>query len=271
MRRNISAGLLTVLFAGTANAAIVYELNGTPVTGPNITVNLAAGSHTLRIYSTTGNEAIPAVTLTGTAASGADLCIIIASGSTPCSGGTAFVGGTTFSGLSFTAGSESLRDVSRLRLSVSSNANGPTTVGRISEFRCLGTIESVASMTATSTDPSGDRAIALIQADGSLLAPIIATQGSIQEIRVPNGVIGPPPGTAGPTISAANIGTIQAGTINANIVASGALNFLNATVGCLHGTVDAGAIEGRDSTALDPCVVVVLTDTPAASGVSAHR
>jgi hypothetical protein len=279
MRKYMSVGLLTIMLSWIANGQIVYELNGAAVTGPNITTNLIAGPNRLRVYDSTGaDESVPPITITGLVGNGTVLEVwtsaqtnfpqFLTTAMTP---DVINFGGVTFAS---DADSQALKNITRLAIAVAGSVTGPCNIGQAFRIEPTGDIEDDAHITATAADGlAGFKAIQLVRpSNGSALGNIMATQGSIGDIRVPNGVIGPPPGTAGPTISAANIGTIQAGTINANIVASGALNFLNATVGCLHGTVDAGAIEGRDSTgALDPCVVVVLTDTPAASGVSAHR
>ncbi len=262
MRRNpcpIGALFVASTLCSVAYGSVVWSYNGgTPAALPVSTLSVSGTGNTLRIYSTTGSEAIPAISLAGSVASGGDLCIIIASSTTPCSGGTPVVGGTTFAGLSFQSGSEDLRDASNLRLIVSGDATGATTVGRVSEFRPLGSIQSGASISATAADAGATRAIGVIQPDGAILGSISATNGSIGEVRSTSSVIGPSPGSSGPTISAAvDIGTIEAEVINATITASGVLNTINATVGGVHGSVTVGTIEGLSETVPDARAIAV--------------
>ncbi len=92
-----------------------------------------------------------------------------------------------------------------------------------------------------------------------MLGSISALGGSIGEVRVPAGPIGDLANSIQPAISGVNIDTIQATEINATITATGTLNFLNATTGGVHGSVDVGALQGLDGGGLpDPPVPRLL-------------
>ena len=244
----VSALILISAMAFSVRASVEWSYNGgTPTALPVSTLSVSGTGNVLRIYSTTGSDAIPAVTLSGSASTGSSLCIIVASTSTSCGGATTFSGGASFAGLSFQTGSEALRDASALTLNVTGNITGDITVGRITRIMPGGNIITGTTTTATADDDGSTRAITLIQPDGSVLGSIIATNGSIGELRSTAGNIGPTTGNTRPTVHGHHIGTIQANNINADIVATGTLARLNATDGSVNGSV---SVAGKF--ALDP-------------------
>jgi hypothetical protein len=98
--------------AGSATVVWSYD-GGSPSSTFPISLNVTGGDKVLRVYSTTGTEAIGAVEVSGTVASGSSLCIIVASPGTPCIDGDSVTCGASFGGLSFGPTSDDLRNASR--------------------------------------------------------------------------------------------------------------------------------------------------------------
>ncbi|MFO0831250.1 MAG: hypothetical protein U0637_05325 [Phycisphaerales bacterium] len=252
MRISMLKGFLMTagaVLAPAAGGAVEWSYDGgTPSTTFPITVNVSGGDKVLRIYGQSGTEAIPHIEITGTVASGSTLCIIVASPSTACAGGIPIVGGSSFAGLSFASGSEALQDASRLRVHVSGNITGDITVGKVTELSSLGSITATASITVTAADSPTVRSAQIIQAFGDILGDIAATHGGIDSIRSVTGSIGDLGNAIKPSITAStSIGTLQAKIINADISAGDAIEFINATVGGLHGSVEAAQIRGTNT------------------------
>ncbi len=261
MRRNFPSAALCWALAPFASGQIVYELNGNAVPGPNITVATVAGINTLRVYDsgTAVDESIPLITISVAdvnSLAGATELRVWTSGqaafpplmTTPMTPDVIDFGGISFANDS---NSQALRNITRLAVRVLGKITGPCDVGQAFRIEPDGEIKADAPITASAADGfAGFNAVQHVQSsNGPLLGNITAAQGSIGQILCDKGPIGPAPGGAGPSItSAQNIGSIQAQTINAAITAAGDLNFLHATTGGVHGSVEvAGTLwDGSD-------------------------
>lgn len=263
MRRNFLSAALCTVIAPFASGQIVYELNGSAVTGPSITVTTQAGVNTLRVYDsgTAVDESIEPITITmsGTVGSATEFQVWTSAQSTfpalPTTTMTPDV--IDFGGIAFTndANSQALKNITRLAVRVAGKVTGACDVGQAFRIEPQGEIEADAPISASAPDGfAGFKAIRLVRSsNGPLLGSISATQGSIDELRCENGPIGPTPGTTGPSISGANIGTVQARTINANITSTGTVNLVSANTGGVHGTITAQLL--RESGWIEPLVL----------------
>jgi hypothetical protein len=237
-----------------ARADRLYSINdGTPqpvtITGQTASITLPApvnGQVLLRVWSTQPTtEDMPALTISGTVGTNAELRVMIADPSPTnqfpeTNPGVLIVEGlNNLAGLSFS--NTALRDASRLVVAINGSVTGPIDAGQLFRIQARTGTTATGAITAHAADNfAGFRAMEVVTtSEGSLLGDVLAPNGSIGSVTAPNGPIGPAPGTQGPTISAANIGTVQAQTINATINATGTLNFLNATTGGMHGIVHA--------------------------------
>jgi hypothetical protein len=159
---------------------------------------------------------MPVLTINGTVGTNPELRVMIADPSPTnqfpdTNPGVLIVEGlNNLAGLSFS--NTALRGASRLVLAINGSVTGPIDAGRVFRLQARTGTTAAGDITAHAADDfAGFRAMEVVTtSEGSLLGDIIAPNGSIGSVTAPNGPIGPAPGTQGPTISAANIGTMQA-------------------------------------------------------------
>jgi hypothetical protein len=241
----------------SAMAVIKYRVSGDATlydaTSGQVNVGVVNGIKSVTIFDDAGTTTdIVALTINGTVGTNPELRVIIAQDGTawPTQPDIVTIVNTAnnLAGLSFS--NTALRDASRLVLAINGSVTGPIDAGQVFRLQARTGTTATGDITAHAADGfAGFKACEVVTSSlGSLLGDVLAPNGSIGNIRALNGNIGPAPGTAGPAISAANIGTIQAKRINADITAIGTLNFLSATAldgtGSISGSVSAGTFTG---------------------------
>jgi hypothetical protein len=202
----------------SALGAVSFSINNSTATAlpTNNTINVGTvnGTVLLKVWSdapSTDNLTQPLI-INGTTGTNPELQVLIADQgvmSFPMlAGPDVSVGLNNLAGLSFS--NTALRDASRLVLAINGSVTGPINAGQVFRLQARTGTTATGDITAHAADNfAGFKACEVVTAaQGSLLGDIIATNGSIGSVTAPNGPIGPAPGTAGPTISAANVGTM---------------------------------------------------------------
>ncbi|HEX2837787.1 MAG TPA: hypothetical protein VHN77_06630, partial [Phycisphaerales bacterium] len=250
MRGPVLSFALAAITASTSLAEVRYQRSGdaapTPLP-PNNLIPLTPTTTSIRIFSTNPTtESIPALTITGaTQASSLDIEVTSASQPVP-----EYVGATLspacldFGGLSFA--DAATRDKARATIATHGALRGSIIIGQLIRLEASGGIQlndPQRTIEATSPGSESARAIESIVCgtqESLSAASITATSGDIGTILVPTGRIGDP--GAPVTINAANIQSVTALEVHADITTPGVLNELAATAGGIFGTLDAGSV-----------------------------